>query len=185
MPTLSPFPLTTPRLKLRLHQSGDLEDLLAYHGQPGVARYLLNVPWTPAEAERQMHKRLQRTDLRQSETLPLVWEYGGKVIGDTSLWLTDDAGESSGEVAEVGWVMNPAFGGQGLATEAVSAVLNLAFDHYRLHRVVAQMDARNTASAKLCERLGMKKEAHLRQNWWSKGEWTDTMIYASLASDRA
>ena len=30
----------------------------------------------------------------------------------------------------------------------------------------------------------MRREAHHRQNWWSKGEWTDTLVYAMLASDR-
>ena len=45
------------------------------------------------------------------------------------------------------------------------------------------MDARNEASAQLAQRVGMKAEAHLRQDWWNKGEWTDTLIYAALASD--
>jgi aminoglycoside 6'-N-acetyltransferase len=31
----------------------------------------------------------------------------------------------------------------------------------------------------------MQHEAHLRQDWWSKGEWTDTVVYGMLASDRA
>ncbi len=63
-------------------------------------------------------------------------------------------------------------------------MLELGFDHYGLHRVAAQMDARNIASARLAERAGMQREAHLRQDWWSKGEWTDTLIYGALASDR-
>lgn len=46
------------------------------------------------------------------------------------------------------------------------------------------MDARNTASARLAERVGMVQEAHFRKNWWSKGEWTDTLIFAQLADDR-
>ena len=46
------------------------------------------------------------------------------------------------------------------------------------------MDARNTASAKLATRIGMQQEAHLRQDWWSKGEWTDTLIFGMLSSDR-
>src|SRR5699024_10141769 len=41
----------------------------------------------------------------------------------------------------------------------------------------------NTASARLAERVGMHREAQLRQDWWSKGEWTDTVIFAMLASD--
>jgi len=49
--------------------------------------------------------------------------------------------------------------------------------------VKAQLDARNTASARLCERLGMTLEAHLRQDWWSKGEWTDTLVYGLLADE--
>src|SRR5690606_40932683 len=61
--------------------------------------------------------------------------------------------------------------------------LSAAFDVYGLHRVAAQMDARNSASARLAERVGMRREAHLRSNWWCKGEWTDTLIYARLADD--
>jgi RimJ/RimL family protein N-acetyltransferase len=64
-------------------------------------------------------------------------------------------------------------------------VLDLAFDHYRVHRVAAQMDGRNIASARLARNSGMRHEAHLRQNWWSKREWTDTVVFGMLASDRA
>lgn len=71
--------------------------------------------------------------------------------------------------------VEPAFGGLGYATEAVTAVFNFGFDHYGLHRVVTQMDARNTASAALAKRVGMRREAYLHQQWWSKGgERTDT-----------
>lgn len=80
--------------------------------------------------------------------------------------------------------MAPDHGGKGFATEAVRAVLHLAFDHYRVHRVAAQMDGRNTASANLARRAGMQREGHLRQNWWSKNEWTDTVVFGMLAGDR-
>ena len=46
------------------------------------------------------------------------------------------------------------------------------------------MDARNTASARLAERVGMRREAHLREDWWSKGEWTSTLEFGMPASDR-
>jgi aminoglycoside 6'-N-acetyltransferase len=80
-------------------------------------------------------------------------------------------------------VLHPAHTGQGFATEAVRAVLGLAFDYYGMHRVVAQLDARNVRSARLCERLGMVQEGHLRRDWWSKGEWTDTLVYGMLAEE--
>ncbi len=59
--------------------------------------------------------------------------------------------------------MHPAYGGRGLATEAVRALVALAFGPFGLHRVYAQLDPRNTASVRLCERLGMTHEAHLRR----------------------
>jgi len=86
---------------------------------------------------------------------------------------------------EIGWVFHPDHTGQGFATEAVRAVLDLAFGFYRMHRVVAQLDSRNEPSARLCERVGMRREGHLRQDWWSKGEWTDTLVYGVLKDDRA
>lgn len=63
-------------------------------------------------------------------------------------------------------------------------MLRIAFEHYRLHRVTAQMDARNDASARLAAALGMRQEAHFRQDWWNKGEWTDTLVFALLFGDR-
>lgn len=106
-------------------------------------------------------------------------EREGDVIGDVALWVTDD----TGRCAEIGWVMRADAHGHGYATEAVRAVLDLAFGTYGLHRVAAQLDPRNTASARLCERVGMRREAHLRQDCFSKGEWTDTWIYGLLAEE--
>lgn len=111
--------------------------------------------------------------------LALVVEHENSVIGDVLLWLTN----AEHRIGEIGWVLDPAHGGQGLAAEAVRAVLELGFEHYGLHRVAAQMDARNSASARLAKRVGMRREAHLRQDWWSKGEWTDTLIYGVLSED--
>jgi RimJ/RimL family protein N-acetyltransferase len=62
-------------------------------------------------------------------------------------------------------------------------VLALAFTRLGLHRVIARVDARNLPSLRLCERLGMRREAVLRENEWFKGEWTDEVDYALLASE--
>lgn len=177
---ISLLPVETERLRLRLHQHGDADALQRIYEQKEVARYLLEEPWSRSEAERRISQRIGQTGLHHgSEALSLVIEQDGALIGDVLLWLTD----TEHRIAEIGWVMNPAYGGQGLATEAVQAVLELGFEHYGLHRVAAQMDARNTASVRLSERVGLQREAHLRQDWWSKGEWTDTLIYGSLSAD--
>ena len=79
--------------------------------------------------------------------------------------------------------LHPDASGHGYATEAVRALIGVAFGTYGMRRVVAQIDARNTASARLCHRVGMKQEAHLREDHWAKGEWTDNVIYGLLASE--
>lgn len=178
---LSLLPVQTQRLRLRLHHHSDADPLQRIYRQDDVARYLLDEPWSEHEAERRVSERVRQVGLdRGGESLALVIEHDDVVIGDVLLWLTN----VEHRIAEIGWVMDPAYGGKGLATEAVQAVLALGFEHYGLHRVAAQMDARNTASARLAERAGMQREAHLRQDWWSKDEWTDTLIYGALACDR-
>ncbi len=181
--------LTTDRLRLRTYQPSDAEALLPIYSRDDVSRFLLGDPWTAEVARTEIGKRLQRTGLSgEAKALALVIETdddhediaGSTVIGDIAIWLdgTDPT------KAEIGWVLDPAAGGHGFASEAAIAVLNMAFDDCGLRRVVAQMDARNTASARLAERIGMRREAHLRQDWWSKGEWTDTLVFGMLASDR-
>lgn len=172
--------LSTDRLLLRPHDAADASPLQRIYGRPDVSRYLLDDPWSADDAARHVREREAKTDLDGSTgALALVIEQEHAVIGDVQLWYTD----RERRVAEIGWVLDPAHGGRGLAAEAVSAVLRFAFDAARLHRVTAQMDARNTASAKLATRVGMLPEAHFRQDWWSKGEWTDTLVFGMLATD--
>lgn len=174
------FPLVTRRLRLRLFMPGDQTWLHTIYSRPEVARYLLVEPWSVEDAAKEISKRLIRSDLDgDARALALVLERDGVPIGDVALWLVD----AERRVAEIGWALDPGLQGHGYAREAVGAVLRLAFEHYRLHRVAAQMDARNLASAKLAAAVGMQPEAHLRQDWWSKGEWTDTVIYGMLATD--
>lgn len=183
------LPLTTDRLRLRSYRESDAEAHLPIYSREDVSRFLLQDPWTAEVAEAEIAKRLTRTGLEtESRALALVIETadgldsleGSRIIGDIAIWLED----GSDEKAEIGWILDPAAGGHGFATEAAIAVLNVAFDHYGLHRVFAQMDSRNTALANLARRIGMREEAHLRKDWWSKGEWTDTLIFGMLASDR-
>lgn len=174
------LPLVTERLTLRLYDSEDADALLGYYADDEVSRYLLSPPWTRQEAQEQVAKRLERRHIgAPDEALALVVELGDRVIGDVALWPSDD----TLSIGEIGWVFHPAFGGRGYATEAVRALVALALGHYRMHRVKAQLDPRNLPSARLCERLGMQQEAHLRQDWWSRGEWTDTAVYGVLMQE--
>lgn len=174
------LPIETERLRLRLHRPDDLDALLDYYSDPEVARYTPFVAWTRADAEEYLEKRLRRTGIERPDTaLGLVIERNGRVIGDVILWPADDTLLRG----EMGWALHPDTVGHGYATEAVRALIRIAFETYGMRRLIAQLDPRNAPSARLCERVGMKREAHLREDYWSKGEWSDTLIYGLLAQE--
>jgi RimJ/RimL family protein N-acetyltransferase len=89
----------------------------------------------------------------------------------------------NGMQAEIGFSLARAYHGQGYAAEAVRAVLHHLFAVDGLHKVEAECDARNTASARLLERVGFTREGLRRQHTWIKGEWTDDLLYGLLAAD--
>lgn len=174
------LPINTERLHLRAHRPDDLESLLDYYSDPEVARYIPWEPWSRTQAQEHLQKRIQRTGIdRPDSALAFVVERKERVIGDIVLWPADETLARG----EMGWAFHPAATGHGYATEAVQALIGVAFGIYGMRRVIAQLDSRNAASAKLCERVGMKREAYLRQNLWAKGEWADNVIYGLLASE--
>jgi RimJ/RimL family protein N-acetyltransferase len=80
---------------------------------------------------------------------------------------------------EVGFSFLPAHQGNGYATEAARALVDWAFGVGH-HRVYGRLEVRNTASARVLEKLGMRREAHLVENEWIKGEWQSEFVYAIL-----
>lgn len=175
-PAPPPLPIRTDRLVLRGATHQDAADLHAYHSDPEVARHLLQPPLDRGQVEAMLRARV---DQDNPFALEVVAEHEGVVVGDLVLFLQ----KPSVDTAEIGWVLNPAHAGRGFATEAARALLHVAFDHYRVHRVVAELDARNHRSAALCERLGMQLENRARSDYWSKGEWTSSLRYAVLADE--
>ena len=175
------LPRRTERLVLRPLQYGDEKDLLDYRRRPDVCRYLPTEPLTEVTVTDFIDQRIGLTQITgDGDRLILAVELAGtgQVIGD----LLVRGGQVTDRQAEIGWALHPDFQGHGYATEAARELIKLSFADLRMHRVFALLDPRNLASAKLCERLGMTQEAHLRGSRWQKGEWTDTAIYAILRS---
>lgn len=173
------YPIETERLLLRPFTMDDHDDALAYYSRPDVVRYLYWEPFTTESFPDRMARLVRSTALEQAGDaliLAVVPRDLGRVIGDVMLaWHS--AEHRSGEI---GYIFHPDFHGRGYAREAVLPMLRLGFEQLGLHRVVGRLDGRNTASARLLERLGMRREAHLVENEWVKGEWTDEVIYAML-----
>ena len=181
--TLSPaYPIRTERLLLRPLTLGDVDDLVAYRSIEDVCRYVPFRPMSPADVAERVTGVWARTGLDdegQSLTLGIEATASGRIVGDVVLfWHSREHARG-----EIGYVINPAFGGRGYATEAARALVDLAFDGLQLHRLTARIDARNGPSAALVTRLGFRLEAHLVQNEWFKGEWTDELDFAILADE--
>ena len=178
--------LRTERLLLRPLNSGDLENGHEFERLKDVARYLYWEVHDHDESAEHLRKRIAMNRLA-ADGDGIVWAVelpdpdGGhsRVIGHVSLFLKAAAWGKF----EMGWVFHPAVHGRGYATEAAQRILELCFDTLGAHRVFAQLDARNDASARLCERLGMRQEALLRETEIFKGEWADTAVYAILEQE--
>jgi RimJ/RimL family protein N-acetyltransferase len=179
LPYEFPSPLRTERLVLRFMRGADVDDIFAYQSREDVARYL---PYEPRTREEVAAKVAQFSQARVLGANGDYWQLAverldapGRVIGDVYFCVTSVADAA----AEIGWTLHPDAHGRGYMTEAAGAVLDIAFE-LGLHRVRANLDPRNDASAALCRRLGMRAEAHFVEDIWFKGEWADSAIYAIL-----
>jgi RimJ/RimL family protein N-acetyltransferase len=176
------FPIQTERLSLRPFTPDDFDALYAIQSDPGVARYLYWDARDADEVRKALELRIVRTELTNpGDALSFAVEVRetGAVVGDVNLeWLS--AEHQSGEV---GFVFDPAHHGKGYATEAAVEMLRLGFDTYGMYRMIGRLDARNAASARVLEKLGMRKEAHFVENEYVKGEWQSELVYAMLASE--
>ncbi|WP_214702105.1 MULTISPECIES: GNAT family N-acetyltransferase [unclassified Exiguobacterium] len=166
---------TTERLEIRPFTEKDLHATFEMYSKPEVCRYLLHEPWTTENVETEFRKKRDQRTLSEKSALSLAVLHQQKVIGDLTVWYT-----GMKETVEIGYCFSDSHSGKGYATEAVSGLLGELFTKLNLHRVQANLDARNVASQKLCERVGMRKEAHFIKDYWSKQEWTDSMVYAML-----
>lgn len=170
--------IRTDRLLLRPFEEGDVDDVWAYQRLPEVARHMLREPRDRDAAAASVRGMMAETGTeRGGHTFAVVLLESGTVIGEVSLLLR---GASNGEI---GYALHPGHQGRGLATEAAQALFRLGFDELGMHRIYGKCSARNASSARLMERLGMRREAHLRGTRRAKGEWRDELIYAILARE--
>ncbi|GAA3020672.1 GNAT family N-acetyltransferase [Tetragenococcus solitarius] len=170
--------LRTPRTLLRPFQPSDFSDTFAFYQRADVCQFLLHDPWTDENAMQMFEEKLQKNNFSANNGLQLAVEFKQQVIGDISIFST-----GMPDSVEIGYVFHPVYAGQGFAFETLQAVIDYLFETQKIHRIQAVLDKRNTASEKLCQRIGMRKEGDLKKDFWNKGMWTDTLIYGLLRED--
>ncbi|AGL18009.1 GNAT family N-acetyltransferase [Actinoplanes sp. N902-109] len=177
-------PIRTARLVLRPFGLGDVDDVWSFQREPSVARFMR---WEPRDREqsassvREMVTENGLTAEGDCLSLAIVEPPSTTVIGQAELvWLSEP--DSQGEI---GFVLHPAHQGRGLATEAAAALLRVGFGDLGLHRIAGRCNATNTASAAVLQRLGMRREAHLRDTSFRKGAWQSELVFALLRDEYA
>ena len=170
--------IRTPRLILRPFRDSDYDDLFEFLSQLENDEFE-GYPGITCENGRE-HLKYR---IGSEEFFAVELADAGKVIGNIY------CGSRDFNAKETGYIINKHYQGQGFAAEALDAVIRNAFAE-GAHRVFAECDPRNTASWKLLEKVGMKREAHFRQNIYfhedetGMPKWKDTFVYAMLDSDR-
>ena len=173
------WPLETERLALRPFEDGDLSALDRMQSDAEVARWLYNDPRTLEETRAHLARKIAGAQLTAEDdwlSAVVVERETGNAVGDMALhWVSEQH-----KTGEIGFTLDPAYQGRGYATEAARAFLTFGFAGMGFHRVIGRTEARNIASARVLEKLGMRLEAHLVENEWVKGEWQSELVYAML-----
>jgi RimJ/RimL family protein N-acetyltransferase len=172
--------IATERLALRRFRESDAATLAAYRSDPSIARYQSwDTPYPPELAAATV-ATLAAGDPGEPGWFQYAIERtaDGRHIGDVGVLLHDNRRQ-----ADIGFTLATPYHGHGYATEAVRAVLDDLLRVRALHKVSAECDARNTASARLLERAGFVREGLRRSHTWIKGEWTDDLLYGLLATE--
>ncbi len=171
------LPIHTDRLILRPHRVEDLDDLVRFHGDPEVVRF---VPWPVrdrAATEQALRVKLgqsQLTEPGQWLVLAVELRETKTVIGEVLLkWAS-----ALDRQGEVGFALARDQHGRGYASEATSALVRVGFDELGLHRISAVCIEENDASAGLLRRLGFSLQGRLVDNVLFKGRWATQLIFA-------
>lgn len=173
--------LTTSRLLIRPFEATDGPGLHAYLSRPEAVAYEPYPVQSPAECEAEARRRADDADF-----LAVCLAGSGELVGNLYFhpeqpleWLT----------YELGYVFHPDHWGRGYASEAVRALLDAAFEGWGVRRVVARCNPANTASWRLLERVGFRREGHFRAaaSFATDADgnpvWHDAYAYAVLASE--
>jgi RimJ/RimL family protein N-acetyltransferase len=176
------YPIRTERLTLRPYEPEDFDAALEYWSRADVTRYLYLGPYTREDFAERLEQLAARRALEAEGdvlTLAVVPDGVGHVVGDVTLFWTSATHRSG----EIGFILHPHHQGKGYAREASIPLLSMGFEQLDLHRITGRLDARNDASAAVLRGLGMRQEAHLVQNEWFRGEWSDELVFGLLREE--
>jgi ribosomal-protein-alanine N-acetyltransferase len=172
--------LATERLRLRPLRATDADALFGIFSDSTVMRYWSSTAWTDArQASDYIAKAAEGLATGSMLRLGIELAATGELLGQAALYAFHQANRR----CEIGYALGRAHWGKGYLGEALTALLDHGFGALNLHRVEADIDPGNTASAKALRRLGFEREGLLRERWIVGGEIADTEFYGLLKRD--
>ncbi|MBB3871186.1 GNAT family N-acetyltransferase [Brevundimonas mediterranea] len=164
-------PLVTPRLILRRARPGDVDDLHQVFSSPDAMRWWSTTPHETREQTVEWLESMIAADPENSDDF--VIQAQGRVIGKAGFW----------RLPEIGYILHPDYWGRGLATEALTAVIDHVIATRDTDGVTADVDPANVASIRLLGRLGFEQTGAASRTWQVGGVWMDS-LYFGLDRDR-
>lgn len=174
----SPFPnLETERLFLRRVDVKDVNEIIALRSNPETMKYIPR-PLVKTIEDALEHIAMMDTKIENNEGINWAITQKGnpKLIGVIGHYKI----KPEHYRAEIGYMLLPEFSGKGIISEAVKEVVKYGFKGMQLHSIEAVIDPENNASAKVLEKNGFVKEAHLKENEFFEGRFLDSVIYSLL-----
>jgi len=177
MPFVAPKLIESARVCVRPVSESDLSSLLAINGDEEVVRFLGHAPWQAMADAEAWFARISKLQASGSALeFVITARETGSVIGRCGLFDFEEVNAH----AALGYILGRAHWGQGYMREALTVLIHSVFSEMGLRRLEANVEAQNTASAALLQRLGFTQEGVLRERWISKGETMDAEVYGLL-----
>jgi ribosomal-protein-alanine N-acetyltransferase len=175
-----PAEIISPRLLLRPLRHEDAGDVYAYASELVVSKFL---SWPPHQTLGDTHDFIAWARARYQAGLPAPWALEHRrercVIGTLALLSYSP----THALADVGYVLSPAYWGQGLVPEALAALIEHCFTVLGINRIEAQCRTNNVASSRVLIKSGLHEEALLRQRFHVGGVFYDSQLFSILRED--
>jgi RimJ/RimL family protein N-acetyltransferase len=153
----------------------------SYAADADVVRYVEWGPNTEADSKNFVERviELGRVSPRVDFELAVISARENELVGAASIHISNALNREGW----IGYCLNKRFWGQGIATEAATALIAFGFAQLGLHRIFATVDPANAASARILQKLGMSYEGQLRSHKLVRSSWRNTDMYAVIESD--
>lgn len=170
--------IETERLLMREFIESDWQVVFAYQSDPLYLRYYHWTERTQTDAQEfvRMFINQQKEQPRTKFQLAVVLKEENQLIGNCGIRINDRQLRE----ANIGYELDSRYWGKGYATEAARAMLKFGFETLGMHRIWSWCVAENIASVRVLEKIGLRREGHLREKEFIKGRWYDNFLYAIL-----